>query len=72
MSADGRRVDLTARVVEPHVLELDPFPFSGREFALEVPSRVVEARRYDSAEEAAEAYHSALAQPLRCSVRASE
>ncbi len=70
MSDDGRREDLTARVVEPHVVEIDPFPFSEREIALEVPSRVLEAKPYTSAEDAAVAYHSASVQPLRCSVRA--
>jgi hypothetical protein len=72
MSADGQRVDLTARVVEPHVLELDPYPFSERKIALEVPARVLQAMPYASAEDAAVAYQTAPVQPLRCTVRARD
>jgi hypothetical protein len=57
-------------VVAPQVLELDPFPFSEREIAVEVPSRVLEDKPYMSSEEAADAYHSAPIQALRCSLRA--
>jgi hypothetical protein len=71
MSNDGRRVDLTASVVEPYVVELDPFPFSEREIAVEVPSRVLEAKPYASAEDAAAAYHAAPVEPLKCSLRAA-
>jgi hypothetical protein len=63
----GDRVDLTARVVAPRVVELDPFPFNG-EITAEVPCRVLEERPYRTREEAAEAYHSAAVETRTCQV----
>jgi hypothetical protein len=68
-SNEGDRVDLTVSVAAAEVVTVDPFPFSEREIAVEVPARLLEATRYGSAEEAAEAYHAASVHTLRCSLR---
>jgi hypothetical protein len=64
----GRRIDLTVSVVAPNVVEVDPFPFGAPEIAVDVPARVLEDRRYGSADEAAEAYDSAPVELRRCAV----
>jgi hypothetical protein len=71
ISERGQRADLVVSVVAPHVVELNPFPFSVAEIALEVPSRVLEDKQYESPEGAADAYHLAPVEPLVCSLRAS-
>lgn len=63
----GNRVDLTARVAAPGILEVDPFPFDA-EVAIEIPFRVLEEKPYPSAEESAGAYHSAEAKTRTWSV----
>jgi hypothetical protein len=71
ISNHGQRADLIASVVAPCVVELEPFPFSESEIALEVPSRMLEDKPYASSEETADAYHTAPVEPLVCSLRAA-
>jgi hypothetical protein len=60
----GPYVELTLRVTAPGEVALDPYPFSETSFEIEVSARVVEDRRYGSAEEAASAYHGAEPEPI--------
>ena len=52
------------RVTAPGVVALDPYPFSEPSFELELSARRIEDRRYDSAEDAARAYHDAPPETL--------
>jgi hypothetical protein len=61
------RVDMTVRVTEPHVFEVEPFPFDQDELSLEVPERRME-ERYDSEQAAGEAYRSASAEVRKLTV----
>jgi hypothetical protein len=56
---EGDRVDLVVTVTAPHVVEVDPFPFAERKVAVRIPSRVLEDRRYESADAAAAAFAAA-------------
>ncbi|MGW2651092.1 DUF3891 family protein [Streptomyces sp. NPDC001393] len=48
----GERVDLRLRVVEPGVIEVDPYPFGPREVELSIEATVIPDRRYASQEDA--------------------
>ncbi len=65
---EADRVDLTVSVVSPGVVEIDPYPLAESEVRFAVPMRELEDRGYDSAGEAAEAYHAAPIQKLEFSV----
>jgi len=60
----GPYIEITLQVAEPGVVALDPYPFSEPTFELELPARRLEDRRYDSADEAARAYHDAPAETI--------
>ena len=60
----GPYVELTLRVTAPGQVALDPYPFSGTGFEIEISARMVEDRRYGTAEEAASAYHAAEPEPI--------
>ena len=55
----GPYLTLTLWVREPGEVVLDPYPFSETGFEIELSGRLLEDRRYDSAEDAASAYHRA-------------
>lgn len=59
VSAGGQRVDLALRVIAPHRVRVDPYPFSEDELELTIASRELEARAYATDEEAAAAFHAA-------------
>ena len=67
VAAGGPYVTLMLSVREPGEVVLDPYPFSEPGFEIELSARRIEDRRYDSAEEAARAYHGA--EPDATSVR---
>ncbi len=60
----GPYIALTLRVTAPGEVVLDPYPFSEAGFEIEVAARRLEDRRYESAEEAAGAYHGAEPEPI--------
>jgi hypothetical protein len=60
----GPYVALRLAVTAPGEVVLDPYPFSEASFEIEVSARVVEDRRYGSAEEAAGAYHGGGPEPI--------
>jgi Protein of unknown function (DUF3891) len=64
----GPYIELKLRIPSPGVVTLDPYPFSEPSFELEVSARRVDDRRYESADEAARAYHGAEAQAIRVQV----
>jgi hypothetical protein len=55
----GPYVELAMRITAPGLVAVDPYPFGEAGFELELPARRVEDRRYESADEAARAYHDA-------------
>ncbi len=55
----GPYVTVMLRVREPGEVVVDPYPFSETGFEIELSGRLLEDRRYDSAEDAASAYHRA-------------
>jgi hypothetical protein len=63
----GPYLTLTLRVREPGEVVVDPYPFSETGFEIELSARLLEDRRYDSAEEAASAYH--RAEPQTTAIR---
>ena len=68
LAAGGDHVDVTLRVIEPGSVGLSPYPFSEPSFEVAVPSTWLEDRRYDSAEEAARAYHDAATETITISL----
>src|SRR2546423_8611138 len=70
VSAAGLRVVLTLRVIAPWHVQIEPYPFSAAEFDLTVWARELEDREYESAEEAASAFHSATVRQLTIVVTA--
>jgi Protein of unknown function (DUF3891) len=56
---DPRRATITVQPIGPGSITLDPYPFRPPELQLAVPVRELEDRPYESAEEAAEAFHAA-------------
>ncbi|HEY3725859.1 MAG TPA: DUF3891 family protein [Solirubrobacteraceae bacterium] len=66
----GQRVDLMLSVTAPWRLRVDPYPFSNATFELRIEARELDDRQYDSAEEAAAAFHAAEAQELTITVGA--
>ncbi|MGH2882981.1 MAG: DUF3891 family protein, partial [Solirubrobacteraceae bacterium] len=59
MAPGGPYVALMLRVTAPGEVVVDPYPFSDMSFEIELSARMIEDRRYGSAEEAAGAYHGA-------------
>jgi Protein of unknown function (DUF3891) len=55
----GPYIAVMLRVIAPGEVVLDPYPFSETSFEIELCARVIEDRRYGSADEAASAYHGA-------------
>lgn len=64
----GEHLDLRFSVPEPGVAAIDPWPFAGEGFEVELPSRVL-AEDGLSEEEATDAYREAPVEPIRWSLR---
>ena len=60
----GPYLTVTLRVTAPGEVVLDPYPFSEAGFELELSARRIDDRPYDSAEDAASAYHGAPLDPI--------
>ena len=60
----GPYLTMTLRVTAPGEVILDPYPFSEAGFELELSARRIDDRPYDSAEDAASAYHGAPLDPI--------
>ena len=65
---EGDRVDVTVRVADTNVFEVDPVPFGKAEIAVEVPARLMDDKQYASEDKAADAYQSAPVEMRRLSV----
>jgi hypothetical protein len=63
------RVQLRLTSIEPGVVAVDPFPFSGDSLALSVAARVIPHRRYASAEEARAAVAAGERERIDCELR---
>lgn len=59
----GEHTVLTAAVLAPGVVGVDPFPFAEAELTLEIPVRTLSRTSYASAARAAEAWHAAATTP---------
>src|SRR5437763_6950954 len=70
VSAGGLRVDLTLHTIAPWHVGIEPYPFSTARFDLTVEARELEDREYESAEDAASAFHRAAVRELTISVTA--
>jgi hypothetical protein len=68
----GPYIELALSVSAPGVVAFDPYPFSEPSFALELSARWMEDRRYDSAQDAARAYHDAPAETSTTQVGPAE
>jgi Protein of unknown function (DUF3891) len=66
----GPYVELTLRIGSPGIVVIDPYPFSEPSFELEVSAHRLPDHRYDSAEEAAGAYHAAEPEAVRIRIDA--
>src|SRR5690606_15344645 len=64
----GEHVDLRCSVPEPGVAAIDPWPFAGGAFAVELPARRLPAASLGE-EEAAAAYRDAPVEPIRWTLR---
>ncbi|HEY1853624.1 MAG TPA: DUF3891 family protein [Solirubrobacterales bacterium] len=64
----GEHLELLLTVPEPGVAAIDPWPFAGKGFEVELPSRLIPSDRLDE-EEAAAAYREAVVEPLRWALR---
>jgi Protein of unknown function (DUF3891) len=60
----GPYVQVALQIAAPGIVAVDPYPFAEAGFELELPARRLEDRRYQSADEAARAYHDAPAEPI--------
>ena len=65
LRAGGPHVPITVTVTEPGLVELDPYPLRGPELECVVPVRELDDRPYESAEDAARAFHAAPVRELR-------
>jgi hypothetical protein len=65
----GEHLDLRFSVPEPGVAAIDPWPFAGGSFSVELPSRSLPSEGLGE-EEAHAAYHEAPVEPIRWTLRA--
>jgi hypothetical protein len=63
------RVELRLTSIEPGVVTIDPFPFSGDALALSVTARAIPNRRYASADEANAAVAAGERETIDCELR---
>jgi hypothetical protein len=71
VATGGQRVDLALHVTAPYHVRLDPYPFAHAEFEVTLATRELEDRAYESADEAAAAFHATPVRERRITVTAA-